>query len=96
MKVGSSVGASVRVATGPQSFGEIQMLQCVHSPLADGSPSLSTVAPSPVKIKDAWSRRGILLLPRTHKFVHVCARDTVTFLIGIKLFFPGEKNVDMA
>ena len=79
--------------TGPQHYGEIQTLQCVHiSYLADSSPSLSTVAPGPVKIKDAWSRRGILLLLRTHRFVRVCACDTVTFLIGIKLFFSWREK----
>ena len=92
VKVGSPIVVEHSQHRTP-GFGEIQTLQCVHiSYLADSSPSLSTVAPGPVKIKDAWSRRGILLLLRTHRFVRVCACDTVTFLIGIKLFFSWREK----
>ena len=46
VKVGSSVGASMGVATGPQSFGEIQMLQCVHSPLLMAPPASELLLPA--------------------------------------------------
>ena len=63
---------------------------------ADGSFNTPSTLPCPGKIKDAWSRQGSSFLARTHKSVCVCVCETMTFfLIGIELFFPGEKNVDM-
>lgn len=68
------------------------MSRCVHSFLADGSPDPLSSAPCPMKIKAGWSSS---FFARTHKCVHMCACETMTFFfIGIELFFPGEKNVD--
>lgn len=55
-------------------------------------------SPCPMKIKDVCSRwgTGVLLRP-TSLSVRACEMMTFFFffLIGIELFFPGEKNVDM-
>lgn len=79
-------------STGSKTFREIQMSQYVHSPLADGSPGSPQLCSLP-------SRK--LKKPGVDRVVHFslgltslsgCACESMTFLIGIELFFSWKEN----